>query len=137
MEYVGGGDLSLRLRDGGLPLEQLREYTQQLVEALAYLHGKHVVHKDLRVSFILTIVNWGDWLGNLAVKTMALQFMLEGPRPCTILCFNSVHTTVEYLNKNVSIGQLLQHIPNSIVVCAGSRPKRQTKTFKKDVCQVS
>ena len=54
MEYIGGGDLSLRLRDGGLPLEQLREYTQQLVEALAYLHSKHVVHKDLRVSVILT-----------------------------------------------------------------------------------
>ena len=69
-----------------------------------------------------------DWLGNLAMKTMVLQFMLEGPRPCTILCFN-VHTTVEYLNKKVSIGQLLQHIPNSIVVCAGSRPKRQTKTY--------
>ena len=56
-------------------------------------------------------------------------FMLEGPRPCTILCFN-VHTTVEYLSKNVSIGQLLQHIPNSIVVCAGSRPKRQKKKQK-------
>ena len=38
---------------------------------------------------------------------------------CTILCFN-FHTTVEFLKKNVSIGQLLQHIPNSIVV----RPKR-------------
>lgn len=50
VEYVGGGDLSLRLRSGGLPLEQLREYTQQLVEALTYLHGKAVVHKDLRVS---------------------------------------------------------------------------------------
>ena len=49
MEYVGGGDLSLRLRNGGLPLQELREYTQQLAEALAYLHGKHVVHKDLRV----------------------------------------------------------------------------------------
>ena len=70
------------------------------------------------------------------MKTMVLQFMLEGPRPCTILCFN-VHTTIEYLNKNVSIGQLLQHISNSIVVCAGSRPKRQTKTYNKDVCQVS
>ena len=58
-----------------------------------------------------------DWLGNLAMKTMVLQFMLERPRPCTILCLN-VHTTVEYLNTNVSIGQLLQHIPNSIVVCA-------------------
>ena len=71
-----------------------------------------------------------------SMKTMVLQFMLEGPRPCSILCFN-VHTTVEYLNRNVSIGQLLQHIPNSIVVCAGSRPKRQTKTYNKDVCQIS
>ena len=62
--------------------------------------------------------------------------MLEEPRPCTILCFN-VHTIVEYLNKNVSIGQLFQHIPNSIVVCLGSRPKRQTKTYNKKVCQVS
>ena len=38
---------------------------------------------------------------------------------------------------NVSIGQLLRHMPNSIVVCAGSRLKRQTKTYNKGVCQVS
>ena len=67
------------------------------------------------------------------MKTMVLQFMLEGQRPWTILCFN-VHPTVEYLNKNVSIGQLLQHIPNSIVVCAGSRLPGQTKTYNKEVC---
>ena len=63
---------------------------------------------------------------------MVLQFMLEGPRPCTGLCFN-VHTTVEYLNKNVSIGQLLQHIPNSTVVVQGQdqkgKQKHITKTF--------
>ena len=70
------------------------------------------------------------------MKTMVLQFKLEEPQPCTILCFN-IHTTVEYLNKNVSIGQLLQHIPNSIVVGARSRPKRQTKTYNKEVWQVS
>ena len=46
---------------------------------------------------------------NLAMTTIVLQFMLEGPRPCTILCFN-VHTTVEYLNRNVFVGKLLQHI---------------------------
>ena len=40
-----------------------------------------------------------DWLGNLAMETTVLQFMLEGPRTCTILCFN-VHTTVKYLNRN-------------------------------------
>ena len=63
------------------------------------------------------------------MKTIVLQFMLEGPRLCTILCFN-VHTTVEYLKKNVSIGQLLEHIPNSIVVCAGSEGKRKQTTKK-------
>ena len=49
-EYVGGGDLSLHLKKGGMPVAQLREYTQQLVEALCYLHSRAVVHKDLRVS---------------------------------------------------------------------------------------
>ncbi|XP_022808965.1 eIF-2-alpha kinase GCN2-like isoform X3 [Stylophora pistillata] len=51
LEYVGGGNLlSLHLRKGGLPVAQLREYTQQLVEALYYLHSSAVVHKDLRLS---------------------------------------------------------------------------------------
>ena len=70
---------------------------------------------------------------NLAMKIMVLQFMLKGPRPCTILFFN-VHTPAEYLNGNVSIGQLLQHITKSIVVGARSRPKMLTKTENKDVC---
>ena len=124
----------------------------------------------------------------------AVMFMLEGSRPCTILCFtytvnqfsfthfrycvnifrckhmpqckfslylkkaglasqNIVHflkksfyvvtvsalvqTTVEYLNSNVSIGQLLQHISKSIVVCAQSRPEILTKTYNKEVYQAS
>ena len=70
------------------------------------------------------------------MTTMVLQFMLEGLRMCTILCFNDL-TTVEYLNKNVSIGQLLQHFSKFIVVCARSRPKMLTKTYNKEVCQTS
>ena len=71
------------------------------------------------------------------MKTMVLQsVMLEGSRPRTILCFD-VHITVEYLNRNVSIGQLLQHISKSIVVCARLRLKMLTKTYNKEVCQVS
>ena len=70
------------------------------------------------------------------MKIMVLQFMLEGPRTRLILCFD-VHTKLNILSKNVSIGQLLQHIPNSIVVRTGLRPKRQAKTYNKEVCQVS
>ena len=71
------------------------------------------------------------------MTTMVVQFMLEGPRPCTILCFN-IHTTVEYLTgRNDSIGQFLQQISKSIVVRARSRPKMLTKTYNKEVCQAS
>ena len=70
------------------------------------------------------------------MKTVVLQFMLEGPRPCTFLYFN-VHTMAEYLNRKVSVGQLLQHISKSIVVCARSMPKMLTKTYNKEVCQAS
>ena len=54
----------------------------------------------------------------------------------TLLCFN-IHTTVEYLNRSVSIGQLLQHVSKSILVCAGSRPKQLTKTYNKEARQAS
>ena len=67
---------------------------------------------------------------------MVLQLMLEGPRPCTILWLN-VHTTAECLDRNVSIGQLLQHISKYIVACAQSRPKLLTKIYNKEVCQAS
>ena len=50
---------------------------------------------------------------------------------------SNVHTSVEYLNGNVSIGQLLQHISKSIVVCARSRPIMLTKTDNNNVCQAS
>ena len=74
------------------------------------------------------------------MKTIVLQLMLEGPRPCTILCFN-VHTTGEHLNRNASIGQLLRHksFQNVFytVVCAQSRPKTLTKIYNKEVCQAS
>ena len=56
---------------------------------------------------------------------MVLQFMLEGPQLYTILYFN--HTTAEYLNRNVPIGQLLQHVLKSVVVSPRSRRKNASK----------
>ena len=44
-----------------------------------------------------------------------LQFMLEGPQLYTILC-SDVNNTVEYRDRNSSIGQLLRHFSKSIVV---------------------
>ena len=42
------------------------------------------------------------------------------------------YTTAEYLNRKVSIGQLLQHISKSIMVFARSSPK-MLKTYSKEL----
>ena len=55
MEFAGGGNMSMFLRPGGMPVAQLREYTQQLLESLWYLHGKSVVHKDLKVGEVVSV----------------------------------------------------------------------------------
>ena len=68
--------------------------------------------------------------------TLVLQFRLEWPRPFTILCVN-VHTKAEYFNRNVTIGQLLQNISKSVVVCAWLGPKMLTKTYHKETCFAS
>ncbi|XP_031551320.1 eIF-2-alpha kinase GCN2-like [Actinia tenebrosa] len=49
-EYVGGGNLEMQLRPGGIPVDCIREYTFQLLDVLWYLHGKSVVHKNLKLS---------------------------------------------------------------------------------------
>ena len=66
---------------------------------------------------------------------MVHQIKLEEPRPCdpqSRLCFN-VHTAAGYVNRNVSIGQLLQYISKSIAVCTQSMSKILTKTCKKEI----
>ena len=49
--------------------------------------------------------------------------------------FKRSHYTVEYLNMNVSIGQLIQHISKSIAVCARSRPNMLTKNLTSPIGQ--
>ena len=67
-------------------MAQLREYTQQLVEALCYLHSRAVVHKDLRVSeserclfinslnILLDIVNFAYEIPCCSRFTLSLSF---------------------------------------------------------------
>ncbi len=52
MELVEGEDLSLRLKRGALPIEEVLDMGKQIAEALEAAHGKGIIHRDLKPANI-------------------------------------------------------------------------------------
>ena len=47
MEYISGGTLSERLRNGPLPIDDAVRYVAQIADALDYAHVEGFVHRDV------------------------------------------------------------------------------------------
>jgi serine/threonine protein kinase len=58
-ELVEGGDLRLRIPDGGLPVRKALEWAGQIASGLAAAHEKGIVHRDLKPENIL-LTNSGE-----------------------------------------------------------------------------
>ncbi|XP_065051113.1 uncharacterized protein LOC135680839 [Rhopilema esculentum] len=54
MEFIPGGSLDVVLRQfGPLPEKVFQRYTRQIISALAYLHSRDIVHRDIKGANIM------------------------------------------------------------------------------------
>jgi serine/threonine-protein kinase len=53
MEFIDGGNLKDRLRNGGLPVAEAFDLVAQLAEGLAAVHAGGIIHRDLKASNIM------------------------------------------------------------------------------------
>lgn len=56
MEYMPGGSISSMLSQyGSFDEKVIRKFTKQVLQGLHYLHGKGVIHRDVKVVLLLII----------------------------------------------------------------------------------
>jgi Protein kinase domain len=73
MEWISGGTLADRLDDGPLPIGQALAVADEVLDALAYLHGRGVAHRDVKPSNLLL-----DEKGRVRLADLGLVRPLEG-----------------------------------------------------------
>src|SRR5262249_6661747 len=53
LQYCGGGNLEDLIRNGRMPLDEIRRIFPQLCDALDYAHKHDIVHRDLKPANVL------------------------------------------------------------------------------------
>jgi eukaryotic-like serine/threonine-protein kinase len=70
MELIVGQTLSERLREGTLTSRQTADIGARLADALAYVHQRGVIHRDVKPSNILLSTTGDAWLGDFGIAKL-------------------------------------------------------------------
>jgi serine/threonine-protein kinase len=75
MEYLPGGSLEDRLKQGPLPMKEVVGIAVDLCEALAYAHDKGVVHCDIKPANVLFDEEGEVRLGDFGIAYVSAELM--------------------------------------------------------------
>lgn len=81
LEYVPGGSVQTMLNSYGALREPLiRSFVRQIVTGLAYLHGREIIHRDIKGANILVDNKGGIKISDFGIsKKMEASNLLSGP----------------------------------------------------------
>ena len=97
MEYVEGEDISARLDNAPLPLDEALDLARQLAEGLEAAHERGIIHRDLKPSNLRITPE-----GQLKILDFGLARRDDGPDSTDVL--NSPTLTVAYTKQGVIMG---------------------------------
>jgi eukaryotic-like serine/threonine-protein kinase len=70
MELIVGQTLAQRLREGPMSSRETADVGARLADALAYVHQRGVIHRDVKPSNILLSANGDAWLGDFGIAKL-------------------------------------------------------------------
>jgi len=70
MELIAGQTLAETLREGALTSRETADLGARLADALAYVHERGVVHRDVKPSNILLSASGDAWLGDFGIARL-------------------------------------------------------------------
>lgn len=70
MEFVDGPNLATLLRDGPLSSRMTADLGARLADALAYVHARGIVHRDVKPSNVLMSDDGEAWIGDFGIARL-------------------------------------------------------------------
>jgi len=69
LEYVPGGSVAAMLNNyGPLPEPLVRNFVRQILQGLAYLHGKNIIHRDIKGANVLVDNKGGIMISDFGIS---------------------------------------------------------------------